>query len=84
MNSVLQTVKERIKYSNFEPRFLIRFLSVLKQVNEAVNLHSQDYENLKLVKLNPEENHEGVYYQYKLETKEDFPVIVSIFTIARV
>lgn len=72
---ILATTATYIGYNAIQTSAEQRFLSVLKQVNEAVNLHSQDYENLKLVKLNPEENHEGVYYQYKLETKEDYEKI---------
>lgn len=72
---ILATTATYIGYDAIQMSAEQRFLNMLKQVNEAVNLHSQDYENLELVKLNSEENHEGVFYQYKLETKEDYEKI---------
>lgn len=72
---ILATTATYIGYDAIQTSAEQRFLSVLKQVNEAVNLHSQDYESLELVILNPEENYEGVTYKYKLETKEDYEKI---------
>lgn len=53
-----------------------RFVTQLKQINEAVKLHSQDYEQLDLTELNEEYivtiNGNNHTYNYKLENESDY------------
>lgn len=52
-----------------------RFLSQLKEVNEAVNLHTEDYKDLGLVQLETDVTFNDNSYNYKLESKEDYEKI---------
>lgn len=52
-----------------------RFLSQLKEVNEAINLHTEDYIDLGLVQLETEVTFNDNSYNYKLESKEDYDKI---------
>lgn len=72
---ILATTSAYIGYDAIQTSAEQKFLSMLKQVNEAVSLHMQDYENLNLTKLEPEENYDNISYKYKLETKEDYEKI---------
>ncbi len=72
---ILATTATYVGYDAIQTSAEQRFLNMLKQVNEAVNLHSQDYEDLDLTILNPEETYGNVTYQYKLETKQDYQKI---------
>lgn len=72
---ILVTTATYVGYDAIQTSAEQRFLSVLKQVNEAVSLHMQDYNDLNLATLESEEIYDGISYQYKLETKEDYEKI---------
>ena len=47
-----------------------RFLNQLQEINEAVNMHSDDYENLNLTA--EEHTEDNITYNYVLSTERDF------------
>ena len=67
---ILSGTATYIGYNTIQNSAEQRFSNQLQEINEAVNMHSEDYEKLE---LNEEEHTEdGITYNYVLSTESDF------------
>ena len=67
---ILSGTATYVGYDTIQKSAEQRFLNQLQEINEAVNMHSDDYENLNLTVEEHTEN--NITYNYVLSTESDF------------
>ncbi len=69
---ILSTSAVYVGYDTIQKSAQQRYISQLKEVQEAVRMHKDDYTYLNLTPMESAQQIDGISYEYELKTEADF------------